>query len=188
MTGFRFARSGPHGDTGPLAVPSAAGAVRRVSCHLEFEVHTAAVLALQVVAASTAGEVLEERLAVTLDGAEKDPSVSELAAYRGGRMHVISAEAGRLAISYQASIRPEKVPTPPATTDTAVVDAEAIAALRQSRYCQSDAMVGVATTQLDGLERGPDLARSVAAWVFERLEYRPGSSDTLDTAGGTPLS
>jgi len=171
-----------------LAVPSDAGAVRRVSCHLEFEVHTAAVLALQVVAASTAGEVLDERLAVTLDGAEKDSSVSELAASRGGRMHVISAEAGRLAISYQASIRPGQVPTPPATTDTAVVDAEAIAALRQSLYCQSDAMVGFATTELAGLERGPDLARSVAAWVFERLEYRPGSSDTLDTAVDTLLS
>ena len=150
--------------------------------------HTAAVLAVQVVAASTAGEVLDERLAVTLDGAEKEPAVSELATYRGGRMHVISAEAGRLAISYQASIRPEKVPTPPATTDDAAVDAEAIAALRQSRSSESDAMGGFATTELAGLERGPDLARSVAAWVFERLEYRPGSSDTLDTAVDTLLS
>jgi transglutaminase-like putative cysteine protease len=103
-------------------------------------------------------------------------------------MHVISAEAGRLAISYQASIHPEKVPTPPVTTDDVAVDAEAIAALRQSRYCESDAMGGFATTELAGLERGPDLARSVAAWVFERLEYRPGSSDTLDTAVDTLLS
>lgn len=39
-----------------------------------------------------------------------------------------------------------------------------------------------------GIERGPALARSVAAWVFERLAYRPGSSDTLDTAVDTLLA
>jgi transglutaminase-like putative cysteine protease len=171
-----------------LAVPSAAGAVRRVSCHLEFEVHTAAVVALQVAAASTAGSVLDERLAVSLDGTENEPHVSELATYRGGRMHVVHADAGRLVISYQASIRPEKVPTPPPVSDDVAFDVEAIAALRQSRYCESDAMGGFAAAELAGVERGPDLARSVAAWVFERLEYRPGSSDTLDTAVDTLLA
>src|SRR5439155_1044459 len=81
---------------------------------------------------------------------------------------------GRLSVSYQASVRPEKIPTPPPATEDVVVDAESIAALRQSRYCQSDAMAGFAATELAALERGPDLARSVAAWVFERLEYRAG--------------
>jgi transglutaminase-like putative cysteine protease len=103
-------------------------------------------------------------------------------------MHVIHADPGRLTISYRASIRPEKAPAPPAATDDVVVDAEAIAALRQSRYCPSDAMAGFAAVELAGLERGPTLARSVAAWVFERLAYRPGSSDTLDTAVDTLLT
>jgi len=172
----------------PLPAPSAAGAIRRVACHLEFEMATAAVLALQVAAASTAGDVLDERLAVTLDGAEKGLPVSELATHRGGRTHVVSTDAGRLSVSYQASVRPEKIPTPPPATEDVVVDAESIAALRQSRYCQSDAMAGFAATELAALERGPDLARTVAAWVFERLEYRAGSSDTLDTAVDTLLA
>jgi len=163
-------------------------AIRRVACDLEFEVSTPAVLALQVAAASTAGDVLDERLAVSLDGAETGPPASELATSRGGRMHVVSVAAGRLAISYQASIRPLSAPAPPAPTEEVVVDAEAIAALRQSRYCQSDAMAGFAAVELGGLDQGPDLARSVAAWVFERLAYRPGSSDTLDTAVDTLLA
>jgi transglutaminase-like putative cysteine protease len=171
-----------------LASPSAAAAIRRVACHLEFEVSTAAVLALQVAAASTAGEVLDERLAVTLDGAETDPPVSEMATSRGGRMHVIHADTGRLVISYEASIRPRQAPALPVPTEEVVVDAEAIAALRQSRYCPSDAMVGFATTEFADVERGPDLARSVAAWVFERLGYQPGSSDTLDGAVDTLLA
>ena len=171
-----------------MAAYSAAGAIRRVACRLEFELSTAAVLALQAAAASTAGEVLDERLDVSVDGAETGPPVSELATYRGGRMHVIHADAGRLAISYQASIRPEKAPPPPAATEEVVVDADAIAALRQSRYCPSDAMAGFAAVELAGLERGAAFAHSVAAWVFERLAYRPGSSDTRDTAVDTLLA
>jgi len=158
-----------------------------VACHLEFEVATAAVLALQVAAASTAGDVLDEQFGVTLDGAETGAPVSELAAQRGGRLHVIHAGAGRLAVSYQASIRPRPAPDPPAATEDLVVDAESIAALRQSRYCPSDALAGFAAAESAGLERGPALACSVAAWVFERLAYRTGSSDTLDTAVDTLL-
>jgi transglutaminase-like putative cysteine protease len=184
-------RSGVAGATTPggrpVSAPPDAGAIRRVACDLEFEVSTPAVLALQVAAASTAGDVFDEWLGVSLDGAQTGPPASELATYRGGRMHVISADAGRLTISYQASIRPVKAPTPAATKEV-VVDAEAIAALRQSRYCQSDAMAGFAAVELAALEQGPDVARSVAAWVFERLAYRSGSSDTLDTAVDTLLA
>jgi transglutaminase-like putative cysteine protease len=171
-----------------VAAPSAAGAIRHVACNFEFEMSDAAVLALQVAPASTAGEVLDERLGVRLDGVDIGRSVSEVASSRGGRTHVISADPGRLAISYQAALRPQPAPAPPAATDEVVVDAEAIAALRQSRYCPSDAMTGFAAAELAGLEGGPDLARSVAAWVFERLDYRLGSSDTLDTAVDTLLA
>lgn len=171
-----------------MANPSAGGAIRRVACQLEFQLSTAAILALQVAAASTAGDVLDEHLDVSLDGVQTAPAVSEVATDRGGRMHVVHAGAGRLAISYQASIRPNEAPTPPAATEEVVVDAEAISALRQSRYCPSDAMAGFAAVELAGLERGPALARSVAAWVFERLAYQPGSSDTEDTAVDTLLA
>jgi transglutaminase-like putative cysteine protease len=159
-----------------------------VACRLEFELATTAVLALQVAVASTAGEILSERFGVTLDGAETSQPVSEMATSRGGRMHVFHADAGRLAISYEASVRPTEVPPLRVATEEVVIDAEGIAALRQSRYCPSDAMAGFAAVELVGLERGPGLARSVAAWVFERLAYRPGSSDTLDTAVDTLLS
>jgi transglutaminase-like putative cysteine protease len=171
-----------------LAVSSAAGAIRRVACHLEFELTTAAVLALQVAAAASAGDVLDERLDVTVDGTWTASPVSEVPASRGGRMHVVHADVGRLAISYEASIRPRPVPDPPEATQEVAIDGETIAALRQSRYCPSDAIAGFAAVELSGLERGPALARSVAAWVFERLAYLPGSSDTLHTAVDTLLA
>ncbi len=171
-----------------MAVPSAAGAIRRVACHLEFEVGTAAVVALQVAVASTAGDILDERLRVTVDGTETSQPVPETATSRGGRMHILHAGSGRLAISYEASVRPTQAPPPPAATKEVVFDAEAVAALRQSRYCPSDAMAGFAAVEFADLERGPALARSVASWVFERLAYLPASSNTLDTAVETLLA
>ena len=61
---------------------------------------------------------------------------------------------------------------------------EAIVALRQSRYCPSDALAGFATTEFaDSIGGTPDaIALTVASWVFERLAYVPGSSGPLDTA------
>jgi len=171
-----------------FAVPFEVGAIRRVSCQLEFEVTTPAVLALQVAVASTAGDILGERLDVSVDGAQPAQPVSETATDRGGRIHVVHADPGRLAISYEASVRLTQEPPVPVATEDVVIDAEAIAALRQSRYCPSDAMAGFAAVELVDLERGPTLARSVAAWVFERLAYVPGSSDTLDTAVDTLLA
>ena len=159
-----------------------------MASYLEFEVTTPAVFAVQVAAASTAGDILDERLGVTLDGAETFQPVSEMATDHGGRMHVIHADPGRLAISYEASVRLTQVLAVPVATEEVVIDAEAIAALRQSRYCPSDAMAGFAAVELVDLERGPTLAHSVAAWVFERLAYMPGSSDTLHTAVDTLLA
>ncbi len=165
-----------------VAAPSAAGAVRRVTCLLSFEVSAGVVLALQVAPATTAGDLLDEQLDVTIDGCPLP--VTELPIDWGGRIHVVRAGAGRLVLSYRAALRPAGVPPLPLATDDgdAGIDSEAIVALRQNRYCPSDAMAGFATVELGELERGPDLARSVASWVFERLAYEPGSSGPLDTA------
>jgi transglutaminase-like putative cysteine protease len=170
-----------------LTAPSTADVIRRVACHLEFDLATPAVLALQVAVAGTAGDILDERLSVTLDGGAP-PLAAETPTSRGGRLHVIHADPGRLAVTYDASVRPRPAPAAPMATEEVVYDAEGITALRQSRYCPSDAMAGFAAVELADLKEGPDLARSVAAWVFERLAYQPGSSDTLDTATDTLLA
>jgi len=67
---------------------------------------------------------------------------------------------------------------------------EAIVALRQSRYCPSDALAGFATTEFAGsIDEAPyDLALRVASWVFERFAYVIGSSGPLDTAVDTLLA
>lgn len=179
----RFGR----GDAGHLTDASSAGAIRRVACHLDFAVSGDVALALQIAPASTAGELLEERFGVTIDGRETRLPVTEVATDRGGRIHVLRSTAGALAVSYGATIRPVTIPVAPVATDDVVVDSEAIVALRQSRYCPSEAMTGFAAVELAG-SRGPDLARAAASWVFERLAYQPGWSGPFDTAVDTLLA
>jgi hypothetical protein len=179
----RFGR----GDADHLTDPSSSGAIRRVACHFDFEVAGDAALALQIAPARTAGDLLEERLEVTIDGRETRLPVTELATDRGGRIHVVRGAAGVLAISYAATIRPVTIPVTPIASDDVVLDAEAIVALRQSRYCPSDAMTGFAAVELAD-SRGPDLARAAASWVFERLAYQPGWSGPFDTAVDTLLA
>lgn len=181
-------------------------AVRRVGCELTFELGPDTVLALQVVPSLTAGRVLDERLELTVDG-RPVPS-AEVPAEHGGRTHVLRAGPGPLRVAYAGAIRPVTGPSPASVATSSAgarhsgddvtghhgydgydgYDAEAIVALRQSRYCPSDALAGFAAAELADVDRGPDLGRSVASWVFERVAYQLGVSGPLDTAVDTLLA
>lgn len=153
---------------------------RSVSCSIEFSVTTPAVFAFQIAAADSAGALVEETLDVTVDGASDAVSVDEVGSHRGGRTHVVRAEPGALSVQYSATV---------ASPDVAVggdpgvaYDDEVIVALRQSRYCPSDALGGFASSEFAEHLGGPGLAPAVAAWVHDRFAYLPGVSDALDTA------
>ena len=88
----------------------------------------------------------------------------------------MKADAGRLNVSYAATVQPSP-PTPAASSK-----AEALTYLRQSRYCPSDELLGFAGNALRDLPAGPDLPRAIASWVFERLIYDLNTSGPFTTA------
>jgi transglutaminase-like putative cysteine protease len=148
-------------------------APRHVGCTLAFRVADGTALALQIAPATTAGELLDESLAVTPDG-EPLATVDEVAGAHGGRTHVVHAGAGRLDLTYAATVDPAEPPTP---GEDPGWDADAIAFLLQSRYCPSDALAGFAHAELGG--RTPT---EIAEWVHGRLAYTLGLSTPLTTA------
>jgi transglutaminase-like putative cysteine protease len=168
--------------------------VRHVASELGFSASDDVVLVVALAPATSAGELLEERLDVTSDGPGPRPLVSELASPDGSRMHVVRAGAGELLISYAATVRaapPPAVAAPGREPDEVaggLVDTDAVIALRQSRFCPSDALAGFAAGEFGRLEPGTDLAGAIAAWVFERIAYEGGASGPLDTAVDTLLS
>ncbi|MGC1512975.1 MAG: transglutaminase family protein [Acidimicrobiales bacterium] len=154
-----------------------------LAAHLVFEVEDDAVLAVQVAAASTRRPLRHEQLDVSLDGRPIE-SPMEVATSRGGRVHILRAREGTLDVRYSATVaRTTMQPSPVDVPGIELVhDEESLEALRQSRYCPSDRLAGFADFEFADVPRGPDLPSAVAAWVFERIAYRSGVSDHLDTA------
>jgi transglutaminase-like putative cysteine protease len=165
------------------------GELRDVGCELVFDVTEPSLLAMQIAPATTSGTVIEERLEITDGhGATILPS-AEVPTEHGGRIHLVPAARGILSIHYTAALRAGAAPAfaPGPDRDGQTTTLEAIVALRQSRYCPSDALVGFATTEFTDVvgDTPGAIALRVASWVFERLAYAPGSSGPLDNAVDT---
>lgn len=152
-----------------------------VFCELAFAVEDGVDLALQVAVAHTAGTILDERLDLHLDG-HALTDVEEIAVEHGGRIHSLRSGPGQLTVAYRARVQ---LASP---HDVHAGAAESIIALRQSRYCPSDQLQGLADAEVGLLPRGEARGRAVADWVFERLTYELGSSGPFDTAVDTLLA
>lgn len=168
----------PHPDDHqiPLSRPGA-----HVACDLVFRVEDHVTMALQVAVADLGNGVADEELVVKVD--DTPVEVREIPDGHGGRLHVVACGSGQLTVTYRASVEPlaETVVQPVDETD-------AVVALRQSRYCPSDALEPFARAELGHLMGAPNPPAAVAAWVFERLVYDLGSSGPLDTAVDTLLA
>jgi len=154
----------------------------QVSSDMSFSVEEAAVIALQVAVAGVPGRTVEDQLVVTLDS--HPLAVLQLAGPRGGRIHHLESPPGRLEVSYRATASGPTDCVEPEADDAY----ERLVALRPSRYCPSDALLGFAARELGGRPPDASLARDVAAWVSDRVAYEPGSSGPLDTAVETLLA
>jgi transglutaminase-like putative cysteine protease len=166
---------------------------RVVTCDLAYSVEEPTEVVLQIVAADSAGRVVDERLQVALNGAPA-PFV-ELRAPGGEKMHVIQSEPGFLTVSYRSEI--QAAPPRVLPSDTAAFDRgeqgralayERQVFLRPSRYVPSDHLIGFAVAQF-GVN--PDVTSRVMAitnWIRARISYVPGSSDVHDSAEDTLLT
>jgi len=179
------------GASGPAAAAGEDGGVDasptswQVGCTLGFQVEEAATIALQVAVAGSPGRTVDDRLDVTLDG--QPLTVDEIAAPRGGRIHRLLATPGLLQARYEARATD---PGPGGGSGDGQGDAalERLVALRPSRYCPSDALLGFAAGELGRRPPDADLARDVVAWVAGRVSYTLGASGPLDTAIETLLT
>jgi transglutaminase-like putative cysteine protease len=139
----------------------------QVACTLGFDVTEPAEIILQIAVAVPA----TESLIVLGDG--RPVEVTELP----GRQHVVHAPKGLLSVTYAGTAVPGPVPPP-------VDPVDRIVALRPSRYCPSDKIVGYAARQF-GAADPVTTVRTISAWVHDNLTYESGSSgpstDALDT-------
>lgn len=148
---------------------------RTVSASLDLTLAAPATLVLSVAASRLGRARLDERLVVEQDGRSLEPQ--ELQDAGGTRLHRVEADGGRVAVRYEAEATGQAAPAP-------FDPVELVTYLRPSRYCESDALLPMATAEFAGLA-GKDLLDGVGSWVGDRLAYVPGASSPTDGALAT---
>ncbi len=155
--------------------------MRTVSAHLEADVHGSSDVVLEIAAAragtSPGAPPATEELDVRIDG--RPVEVAELAGPHGTRVHTLTATPGRLTVAYRAEV--------PATAAAPSDPLDVVTYRLPSRYVESDTLVGLATSELRGLE-GADLLHGARTWVADRFRYLPGSTRFSDSVRDVLLS
>jgi transglutaminase-like putative cysteine protease len=151
---------------------------RHVAASLHLEVAAVADVAVAIAVADGATRA-REALRVELDG--RPVPTTEVPAACGGRIHVLrDLPAGDVTVEYSATV---SGPTSPPV----VHEADWLAYIRPSRYCESDRLGPLARSEFAGLS-GRELLDAVSSWVGAEIAYVPGSSRPIDGAVSTLLS
>jgi transglutaminase-like putative cysteine protease len=160
---------------------------RVVTCDLVFEVAEPAEVAVQVVAADSAGRTVTERFDVVSNGAPP-ASLEEIRNPQGERICVILADPGRLSISYRAELvaQPPGSGAEPQLSPSSGYERQLY--MRPSRYCPSDHLIGFAMSEFPHERDVVARVASITEWIRERIRYVPGSSDVHDSAEHTLLT
>lgn len=157
--------------------------IRRVGCYLSLDVIDSARLLFTVAVAGGTQQVLEEALTLTVNDVPVD--LIELPAGHDGRMHLLDAQPGRVVLRYTAAVSSEALePVFGRTPDPL----EELQYLLPSRYCESDRLLAIASSEFAGIASRKDLLAAVSSWVGSRLFYVPGSSGPTDGAVDTLLA
>lgn len=162
--------------------PGGSRAAGQVSLSLDLDVTDPATVVLQVGVALHPLRV-DEQLLVT--GGGRSLEVETLAGPVGGRQHVIHAPVGRLEVRYRA-ILPTSVQDRPQPLVATTL--ERIEALRPSRYCPSDRVLGLAAAQFGGTIDDAETMMAICDYVSGRTSYLAGASGPTTDAVETLLS
>jgi transglutaminase-like putative cysteine protease len=166
---------------------------RVVTSALAFDVTEPAEIAVQVVAADSAGHVIAERFDVTTDGAPP-LSLAEIRVPLGERIHVIHSAPGLLSVTYRAELQapPPRLRVPanvPIDSGPGLPsEYERQLYMRPSRYCPSDHLVGFAVAEFGMIADVDSRVVAITEWIRYRISYVPGSSDVHDSAEHTLLT
>lgn len=102
----------------------------------------------------------------------------------GNRFVRLDAPRGLLTLSYHADVELTSPPVPLYLDEASVssVPDDALRYLFPSRYCESDLLSRAAQQLFGDLPHGLSRVRAIEQWIFESVQYLPGSSNSTTTA------
>ena len=154
---------------------------------LLYEVRKPTIFLLKIAAASTEHqETTNESLTFH---PSMEPEICQVG-LDGNRLHRLVVEPCQLTISYQAIAnvtpgieRPRNVDESPA----AQMPPEVLTYMNPSRYCESDVLARFAYEEFGNRAPGFSRVQAICDWVYEHLEYTPGSTSGTTTAADVLL-
>lgn len=97
----------------------------------------------------------------------------------------LRADPGNLTVRYDATVDiNHHIASPDGIKEVPIAElpADALAYIYPSRYCQSDRMHKLASTEFGALQPGYWRVRAIADWVFRRTRFVSGSSNATTSA------
>jgi len=158
-----------------------------IGCELVYEVRQQTVFLFQIAGVATEHQnVLTEELVF-------DPPISFEAFKTGSEgncLHRVTVDPCQLTVSYRAKVA--MAPEVTSTTEVgetmmAQMPPDVLTYLNPSRYCESDLLARFAFEEFGQFYRGYSRVQAICNWVFEQLDYTPGSTSGTTTAADVLL-
>jgi len=156
-----------------------------LGCQLNYAVAQPSTLIFNIaVPGSDNQTVLDEKLQVNPSTPVEeycDPTLKN-------RFTRINASETAVEISYRATVEiPDQKPDPSNVSEVAIADLplEIVPYLYPSRYCQSDQLARLVTTEFGHLFPGYSRVTAICNWIYDHITYLSGSSDSHTSAYDT---
>lgn len=158
-----------------------------IGCDMLYSVRQQTVFLFQITSATTGHQrVVSQELNIS--------PYLEIQSFQSGTegncLHRVIVDPCEMRVNYRA--RMEMAPTVVSTievgeTPMAEMPPEVLTYLNPSRYCESDLLARFAYEEFGHLFRGYSRVQAICNWVFEQLDYTPGSTIGTTTAADVLL-
>lgn len=159
----------------------------QVHSSLSYEISQPTIFLFKIAAATTPYQLVSNEFLTF------DPTL-DLEQYQlgedGNRIHRVVVQPCNLNVSYEATvdINPQvKHEMGVDETLPSQIPPTVLTYMNPSRYCESDLLARFAFEEFGHLERGYLRVKAIVDWVYDKLEYVPGSTNALTTASDVLL-
>ncbi|KAA5546116.1 transglutaminase family protein [Roseiconus nitratireducens] len=159
----------------------------QIGSELVYDVRQETVFLFNIAASQTDQQHIEQEV-LTFD---PDVSVESCqVGLEGNRLHRAVVLPCQLTVRYQATaaLQPTvEQPSGVTETVTSQMPPEVLVYLNPSRYCESDLLARFAFEEFGSMERGYQRVQAICDWVYDHLDYTPGSTNASTTAADVLL-
>lgn len=154
---------------------------------MNYIVRQPTIFLFKIAAATTARQFISNEV-LTFDP-ELDLEQCQIGT-EGNRLHRVVVQPCNLTVRYEAvaEMSPDLEPVLDVDeTPLAEIPPEVLTYLNPSRYCESDLLARFAFEEFGQLANGYRRAQAISDWVYNHLEYVPGSTNASTTAADVLL-